>query len=77
MNYVVYVRESAIRAGRTFLQVAVGVYTAGIIATQVDSISAFADLTLLDSAVAAGFVATLSFIQNLIEDNFGTQYDKG
>ena len=64
-----------IRAFRTFVQTAVGVYLAGTIANP--TISDLADIGLIDSAVAAGAVAALSLIQNLLEQSRNVVYDRG
>lgn len=71
-------KDALIRAGRTFLQTALGVYLAGIIASQTDGLSVFADLTLLEAAAAAGLVAVLSFVQNYLEmGSSSVNYNRG
>lgn len=74
-RFIERLTRPAIRAVRTFIQTAVGVYLAGIVASP--TISDLADMTIIDSAVAAGFVAALSLIQNLLEDSRGVHYDRG
>ena len=69
------VGQPAIRAARTFVQTTIGVYLAGIVAAP--TVSDLSNLTLIDSAVAAGFVATLSLVQNLLEDSRSVSYDRG
>lgn len=68
-GYVLDLKEAARRAARTFVQVALGVYLAGIAGPQVN-FDALANVGLLESAASAGFVAVLSFVQNAIEDIF-------
>lgn len=64
-----------IRAVRTFAQTAVGVYLAGIVASPM--VSDLADIGLLDSAAAAGVVAVLSLVQNMLEEGGHVVYDRG
>jgi len=65
----------AIRTVRTFAQTAIGVYLAGVVASP--AVSDLADISLLDSAAAAGFVSALTLIQNLIEESRSVEYDRG
>lgn len=68
--------NAAIRAARTFLQTAIGVYLAGLIAGP--ALADLADITLLSSAVAAGLVAVLSFVQNWLEQlGEGVDFNRG
>jgi len=66
------IRDAAIRAVRTFVQAAIGtVLASGVVSGIVDSSTV--DVSALQrvgvAAVAAGVIAVLSFIQNVIEDN--------
>lgn len=59
-------RECLRRAGRTFLQTACGVLTAGLVAAVTDTVQQIPGwktglLTLLASAVAAGIAAVMNF----------------
>lgn len=72
-----YWAKAGIRAGRTFLQTFLGVYTAGLMASQVIIFSDFANVGLLQQGSAAGFVALLSFAQNLLEDTKSLNIPKG
>ena len=74
-QFIDRVRGPAIRALRTFAQTTIGVYLAGVVASP--AVSDLANLTLIDSAAAAGFVATLSLVQNLPEDSRSFGYDRG
>ncbi len=74
-RFLARVTGPAIRAVRTFAQTTIGVYLAGIVAAP--AVSDLANLTLIDSAIAAGFVATLSLVQNLLEDSRSVGYDRG
>lgn len=67
-------KSAAIRAVRTFVQTALGVYLAGIVGA--GALADFANVGLLDSAAAAGLVATLSFLQNALEESRAS-YDRG
>lgn len=69
-------KNITIRALRTFAQTTLGVYLAGIVATGT-SLSGLANISLLDSAIAAGIVATLAFAQNLLEVGNGVRYNRG
>ena len=66
--------NAAIRAARTFAQTFVGVYLAGYAGA---SLAGLADLTLLDTAAAAGIVAVLSLVQNLLEESSSWTYRRG
>ena len=66
--------NALIRAARTFLQVAVGVYLAGL--TAPDSLEGLADLGLIEAAVSAGVVAVISFGQNWLEES-AASYNRG
>lgn len=70
-------RDALIRAGRTFAQTFIGVFLAGLVGTAVTTLGDLADLTLLDSAAAAGIVAVLSFFQNWLETTGEASYDRG
>jgi hypothetical protein len=70
-------KAAAIRAARTFAQTFIGVFLAGIIATETTALSSFANLALLDQAIAAGLVAVLSFAQNALEGWGRVEYDRG
>lgn len=59
-------QNASIRAARTFIQTAIGVYLAGLVAGP--ALTDLANVSLLSSAAAAGIVATLSLVQNLLED---------
>lgn len=67
-------KNAAIRAGRTFLQTALGVYLAGVVGA--GALADFANVSLLDSAAAAGLVAALTLIQNFVEESY-TSYGRG
>jgi hypothetical protein len=69
------VKDAAIRAARTFAQTFIGVYLAGLVATNT-TLESLADLTLIDQAVAAAIVAVLSFLQNWLEAGH-VNYDRG
>jgi hypothetical protein len=70
--------DALIRAGRTFLQTFIGVYLAGVLAsTDPNTFEALADLGLIEAATAAGIVAVISFVQNLLEDSASVDYNKG
>lgn len=66
--------NALIRAARTFAQTFVGVFLAGYAG---NSLAELGDLTLLDTAAAAGIVAVLALIMNLLEDTAGVTYNKG
>jgi hypothetical protein len=68
-------KDAFIRALRTFFQTAIGVYLAGLVAGP--ALGDLANVDLLSSAGAAGFVAVLSFVQNLLENSAGVTYNKG
>ena len=71
-------RNALIRAGRTFLQTALGVYIAGVGAQGAGStFEGLADLGVLEAAGAAGFVALLSFAQNALEHQRPPRYNRG
>ena len=74
-QFIDRVRGPTIRALRTFAQTTIGVYLAGVVASP--AVSDLANLTLIDSAAAAGFVAKLSLVQNLLEDSRSVGYDRG
>jgi hypothetical protein len=61
-------KDAAIRAARTFLQTALGVYLAGLIANATPLLSDLANIDLLNAAGAAGIVAALTFVQNALEE---------
>ena len=61
-------KRASIRAARSFVQVFLGVWLAGAVATQT-TMASLVDVTLLDQAAAAGIVAALSFVQNALEDH--------
>lgn len=69
------IKQAAIRAVRTFVQTALGVYVAGVVGA--GALADFANVGLLDSAAAAGLVAVLSFIQNALEATRSVTYDRG
>ena len=67
-------KDAAIRAGRTFIQAFVGV----ILATWAGgSMVTLIDVSLLDKAAAAGVIAVLSLLMNLLEGWTAVTYDKG
>lgn len=70
-------KDPAIRALRTFLQTFLGVYLAGILGAEVTVLNDFADVGLLNSAAAAGIVATLTLIQNFLEESRTVSYERG
>ena len=74
-KFLAFIIPPSIRAVRTFFQVALGVYLAGLVANP--AVSDLADIGLLDSAAAAGAVAVLSLVQNLLEDWRSVDYDRG
>lgn len=68
--------NAAIRAARTFLQTAIGVYLAGLVVSP--TLIDLGDTALLSSAAAAGFVAVLSFVQNWLEQlGEGVDFNRG
>lgn len=69
------IKRAAIRAGRTFVQVFLGVYLAGV--ANVDSLVGLGDVDVLNSAVTAAIVATLTLLQNMIEEAGDVGYDRG
>jgi len=69
-------RNITIRALRTFAQTTLGVYLAGIVATGT-TLSGLANISLLDSAIAAGIVSLLAFAQNLLETTSDVNYNRG
>lgn len=69
-------KNALIRAIRTFFQTAIGVYLAGLVAAP--ALPDLADIDLLSSAAAAGFVAVLSFAQNWLEETADSlSYNRG
>lgn len=60
-------KQAAIRAARTFVQSFLGVYLSFLIIGEA-TLSSFVDPAILDVAAAAGIIATLSFVQNALED---------
>jgi len=68
-------KNALIRAVRTFFQTAIGVYLAGLVAAP--ALPDLADIGLLSSAAAAGFVAVLSFAQNWLEETADLSYNRG
>lgn len=68
--------NAAIRAARTFAQTFIGVYLAGLVVGP--GLADLADITLISSAAAAGFVAVLSFAQNWLEQlGEGVEFNRG
>jgi hypothetical protein len=62
-------KSAAIRAARTFLQVFLTVYLAGIVGYGTNgSLANLLDLTLLDKAAFAGMAALLSFLHRAVLD---------
>lgn len=72
-----YLKSAAVRAARTFAQTFVGVYLAGLVGSATNTLGDFANLSLLDSAAAAGLVAVLSLVQNLLEERTSVSYNRG
>ena len=73
MNTVA-IKNAAIRALRTFFQAFVGV----ILATWAGgSLVTLVDISLLDKAAAAGVIAVLSFLMNLLEGATGEPLPRG
>ena len=68
-------KDALIRAARTFVQTAVGVYLAGLVGGPV--LADLYNVDLLSSARAAGIVAVLSFVQNWLESTASVSYSKG
>jgi len=66
--------NALIRAARTFAQTFIGVFLAGYAG---GSLAAIADLTLLDTAAAAGIVAVLALVMNLLEGATGEPIPRG
>lgn len=66
--------NALIRAGRTFAQTFVGVFLAGYAG---NSLAELGNLTLLDTAAAAGIVAVLALVMNLLEGTANVTYNKG
>ncbi len=67
-------KDAAIRALRTFLQALIGAFLATSVLSQMASsstIDADALKRAVISAVAAGVIALLSFVQNALEDVSG------
>jgi hypothetical protein len=64
-----------IRVIRTFVRTAIGVYLARLIGTPM--LGDLADITLIDSAAAAGIVAVLTFAHNALEDWRDVDYKRG
>lgn len=73
--FLIKIKGPAIRAARTFAQTSIGVYLAGMVASP--AVSDLANLTLLDSATAAGVVSVLTLVQNLLEESRLVNYDRG
>lgn len=69
------IKKAAIRAGRTFAQVFLGVYLTGV--SNVDSLVGLGDVDVLNSAVTAAIVATLTLLQNMLEGAGDVSYDRG
>lgn len=69
--------DALIRAGRTFLQTFIGVYLAGLVASANTTLADLANLSLLDTALAAGVVAVLTFVQNFLEMSRSVDYNRG
>lgn len=68
------VKNAAIRAIRTFAQTFIGVFLAGYAG---NSLAELGNLTLLDTAAAAGIVAVLALAMNLIEGATNDPLPKG
>lgn len=60
-------KEAAKRAARTFVQTFLGVYLAGLIGEAGDTLAGVADLAVLEKALAAGIVAVVTFVHNMLE----------
>ena len=70
----IIIQNALIRAARTFAQTFIGVFLAGYAG---NSLAELGNLTLLDTAAAAGIVAVLALAMNLIEGSAGATYNKG
>lgn len=66
--------NALIRAVRTFAQTFIGVFLAGYAG---GSLAELGNLTLLDTAAAAGIVAVLALIMNLLEGATGEPLPRG
>ena len=58
-------KQALIRAARTFVQTALGVYMAGLVASP--ALGDLANSDLLNAAAAAGVVSVIAFTQNVLE----------
>jgi len=66
------VKNAAIRAVRTLVQTALGVYLAGLVASP--ALGDLGSWTLIEAGLAAGIVAVL---WNLLEELKGVPYSRG
>lgn len=69
------IKNPVIRAFRTFVQTTLGVYLAGLTASPV--LGDLVDLSLWNAAAAAGFVAVISLVMNLLEESRQATYNRG
>lgn len=69
------VRGPLIRAGRTFAQTAIGVYLASVAPGPM--FADLADVTIIEAGAAAGVVAVLALVMNMLEESRGASYDRG
>jgi len=66
--------DALIRAVRTFSQTFLGVFLAGYAG---NSLAELGNLTLIDTAAAAGIVAVLALVQNVLEGKARVKYNRG
>lgn len=66
------IKAAAIRAARTFVQCALGIYLAGLIASP--ALGDLGSWALIQAAIAGGIVAVL---WNLLEELGGAKYPRG
>ena len=69
-------KEVLIRAARTFAQATLTIYLAGLTAGST-GLSSFADVDLLDSAIAGGGAALLAFLLSWLEETRNVTYNRG
>jgi hypothetical protein len=64
------IQSALVRAGRTFLQVFLGVYLIGFIGDAADdrTLKAVLSLALIEKAFVAGFIAVLSLLHRAVLD---------
>lgn len=60
-------KEASVRAVRTFLQSFLGVFLAGVLNSEFDGLRALGDIGVWEAALAAGIIALVTFLHNLLE----------